>query len=42
VNAQSAMLRQCLTVMYNAWNPKDNYGMRASFFVVHFNGFMSL
>jgi len=29
-------------VMYSAWNPKDNYDMRASFFVVQFNGFMSL
>ena len=43
-NAQSAMLRQCLhsCVMYSDWNPKDNYYMRASFFVVQFNGFMSL
>ena len=29
-------------VMYSAWNPKDNYDLRASFFVVQFNGFMSL
>jgi len=29
-------------VMYSAWNPKDNYEMRASLFVVQFNGFMSL
>ena len=29
-------------VMYSAWNPKDNYDMCASFFVVQFNGFMSL
>jgi len=29
-------------VMYSAWNPKDNYDMRASAFVVQFNGFMSL
>ena len=29
-------------VMYNAWNPKDNYDMSASVFVVQFNGFMSL
>jgi len=38
------MLRQCLHsfVMYSAWNPKDNYDMHASFFVVQFNGFMSL
>jgi len=38
------MLRQCLpfSVMYSAWNPKDNYDMRASLFVVQFNGFMSL
>ena len=28
--------------MCSAWNPKDNYDMRASFFVVQFNGFMSL
>ena len=43
-NAQSAMLRQFLhsCVMYSAWNPKENHDMRASFFVVQFNGFMSL
>ena len=29
-------------LMYNAWNPKDNYDMSASVFVVQFNGFMSL
>jgi hypothetical protein len=29
-------------VMYSAWNPKDNYDMSASAFVVQFNGFMSL
>jgi len=29
-------------VMYSAWNPKDNYDMSASVFVVQFNGFMSL
>jgi len=29
-------------VMYIAWNPKDNYDMKASVFVVQFNGFMSL
>jgi hypothetical protein len=28
-------------VMYSAWNPKDNYDMSASVFVVQFNGFMS-
>jgi len=28
--------------MYSAWNPKDNYEMSASVFVVQFNGFMSL
>ena len=28
--------------MYSASNPKDNYDMRASFFVAQFNGFMSL
>jgi hypothetical protein len=38
-NTQSAMLRHC--VMYSAWNPKDNYDMSASVFVVKFNGFMS-
>jgi hypothetical protein len=29
-------------VVYSAWNPKDNYDMSASVFVVQFNGFMSL
>ena len=29
-------------VMYSAWNPKDNYDISASVFVVQFNGFMSL
>ena len=29
-------------IMYSAWNPKDNYDMSASVFVVQFNGFMSL
>jgi len=29
-------------VMYSAWNPRDNYEMSASVFVVKFNGFMSL
>ena len=29
-------------VMYSAWNPKENYDMNASVFVVQFNGFMSL
>jgi len=29
-------------VMFSAWNPKDNYEMSASVFVVQFNGFMSL
>jgi hypothetical protein len=28
-------------VMYSAWNPKDNYDMSASVFVVQFNGFIS-
>ena len=28
--------------MYSAWNPKDNYDMSASVFVVQFNSFMSL
>ena len=27
--------------MYSAWTPKDNYNMRASFFVVQFNGFVT-
>ena len=38
------MLRQRLhsRFMYSAWNPKEIYDMRASFFVVQFNGFMSL
>jgi hypothetical protein len=27
---------------YSAWNPKNNYDMRSEFFVVQFNGFMSL
>jgi len=31
-----------IDVMYSAWNPKDNYDMSASVFVVQFNGFMSL
>ena len=29
-------------VMYSAWNPKDNYDMSASVFVVQFIGFLSL
>ena len=29
-------------VSCSAWNPKDNYAMSASVFVVQFNGFMSL
>ena len=29
-------------VFCSAWNPKDNYDMSASVFVVQFNGFMSL
>ena len=29
-------------VVYSAWNPKDNYDMSASVFVVQFNGFMSI
>ena len=33
---------QGIYVMYSAWNPKDNYDMSASVFVVQFNGFMSL
>ena len=39
-----SLLRPCwgVHVMYSAWNPKDNYDMSASVFVVQFNGFMSL
>jgi hypothetical protein len=37
---QAAMLSQCVT--YSAWNPKDNYDMECEFFVLQFNGFMSL
>jgi hypothetical protein len=29
-------------VMYSAWNPKDDYGVNASVYVVQCNGFMSL
>ena len=29
-------------VMYSAWNPKDNYDISASVFIVQFNGFMPL
>ena len=29
-------------VMYSAWNPKGNYDMSVSVFVVQFNVFMSL
>jgi len=29
-------------VMYSTWNPKDNYDISASVFVVQFNVFMSL
>ena len=29
-------------VFCSAWNPKDNYDVSASVFVVQFNGFMSL
>ena len=28
--------------MYSAWNPKNNYDMCASVFIVQFNGFVSL
>ena len=28
-------------VKYSAWNPKDNYDMSASVFVVQFNAFMT-
>jgi hypothetical protein len=36
-----AILRHSCAI-YSAWNPTDNYDIRASFFVVQFNGFMSL
>ena len=43
MRSQPCYLSACHScVMYSAWNPKDNYDMRASFFVVQFNGFMSL
>ena len=29
-------------LMYSAWNPKDNYDMSESVYVVQFNDFMSL
>ena len=29
-------------VLYSAWNPKNNYDVSASVFIVQFNGFMSL
>jgi hypothetical protein len=37
---QAAMLSECVT--YSAWNSKDSYDMVCKFFVVWFNGFMSL
>ena len=29
-------------VVYSAWNPKNNYDMSASVFVVQFNGFIQI
>ena len=29
-------------LLIQLWNPKDNYGISASVYVVQFNGFMSL
>ena len=29
-------------LMYSVWNPKDNFDISTSVFVVQFNGFMSL
>ena len=39
-----SLLHQCwgIHVMYSAWNPKDNYDMSVSVFVVQFNDFMLL
>jgi hypothetical protein len=37
---QAAMLSECVT--YSAWNSKDSYDTVCEFFVVRFNGFMSL
>jgi hypothetical protein len=40
---QTAQSRCDLSInMYSAWNPKDNYGVNASVYVVQSNGFMSL
>jgi len=43
---QAYVLQPCYVtagiLIYNASNPKDNYDMSASVFVVQFNGFMSL
>ena len=47
-NAQSAKLNQFFNTaryscsMQSAWNPKDDYGVNASVYVVQCNGFMSL
>jgi len=30
-----------IQVMYSAWNPKDNYDMSASVFVVQLNDFVT-
>ena len=40
--ADSHVMSTLDILMYSAWNPKDNYDMSASVFVVQFNGFMSL
>jgi hypothetical protein len=45
-NAQSAKLNQYFNtagfhVMYSAWNPKDNYSIGASVYIVQFNGFVT-
>jgi hypothetical protein len=37
---QETMLSECVT--YSAWNSKDSYDMVCEYFVVRFNGFMSL
>jgi hypothetical protein len=37
---QAAVLSECVT--YSAWNSKESYDMVCEFFLVRFNGFMSL
>jgi hypothetical protein len=42
ISSKASGWRQRWAGMRNVWNSKDNYDMRASVFVVQFNGFMSL